>query len=312
VMGGGAAKRELVWVTRAGVVSPLDVEPSNHRWPRLSPDGMRLAVGRTVPGATGIEERIWVIDLSTNGRRALTGMTEPVWMPDGRRVIASLNGRPFGGFSEQVADGSRTADTLFKSAATEDAWPTDVSRDGGTIVFYGSGPDSTSRGLSQDAGDISFLDRRTKERRRLRLPGTQTGGRLSPDGRWLAYQSVVDGHSSVHVRPYPALDADFLVSSGEGAIPVWSRDGHELFYRQGRDMMVVPVRPEGDAFGTPVPRVLFTGTFVRDPYGDQDYDVSPDGRFLMMQPTALAESNFTVHVIVNWLTDVRARLDRAK
>ena len=312
VVGGGAVKRELVWVSRAGVVSSVGVDLGNHRWPRLAPDGMRLAVGRTVTGVTGTDDRIQVIHLRTRAQRSLAGVTEPVWTLDGRRVIASLGGRPFAGLTEQVADGSRSADTLFNSAVKEDAWPTDVSQDGSTIVYYGSAPDSTSRGLSDDPGDISFLDRRTKQRRRLRLPGNQTGGRLSPDGRWLAYQSVVDGRSSVHVRPYPALDADFLISAGHGEIPVWSRDGRELFYRQGRDMMTVPVQPDGDSFGTPVPRVLFTGTFARDPYGDQDYDVSPDGRFLMMQPTALAESNFTVHVIVNWLTDVRARLDRAK
>jgi eukaryotic-like serine/threonine-protein kinase len=315
VITGNNIQRELVWVTRAGVVTPFGLEPGLHRWPRLAPDGSRLALGGPVQGSgrqTGGEQRIWVVDLRTRGRRPLDMFTEPVWTSDGQRIVASIGGQPFAGLGEQIADGSRGVDTLLRALPVEDTWPTDLSRDGAWIVYYGAGHDTVSGRFSRDLGDIMFLDRKSGERRRLRLAGYQRGGRLSPDGRWLAYQSFENGRSSVHVRPFPALDADYLVSAGEGEQPAWSPDGRELYYRRGHDMMVVPVRPGGTAFGTPAPTVLFTGTFFRDASGDQDYDVARDGRFLMMRPVALAESNVRIHVVLDWLADVRARLDRAR
>ena len=257
------------------------------------------------------EPRLWSVDLRTGGRQPLGGFSEPVWTSNGSHIIVPLGGQP-NGLGEQVADGSRQLDTLFTSSALEDAWPTDVSRDGAVIVYYGSSDDTTKGSHVRDLGDIGTFDRRSKTSRRMRLPGSQKGGRLSPDARWLAYESNVNGQNSVHVRPFPALDADYLISAGEGAGPAWSADGRELFYRRGSDMMVIQVRPEEANFSSPAPTVLFTGDFIRDQYGDQDYDVAPDGRFLMMRPIASGASGLRVHVILNWIDDVRARLDRAK
>ncbi|MES2525206.1 MAG: protein kinase [Gemmatimonadota bacterium] len=314
VVSANAMRRELVWVSRSGVVTSLGLPAGFYRWPRLSPDGSHLAFGRASEGQAGAgsaEPRLWSVDLRTGGTRPLAGFTEPVWTSNASRIVFSMGGQP-NGLGEQAADGSRAPDTLFTTPASVDAWPTDASRDGAVIVYYGSAVDTANGARVHDLGDIWLFDRRSGMKRRLRLPGSQKGGRLSPDARWLAFESNANGRTSVHVRPYPALDADYLISTGDGAGPAWSADGRELFYRHGADMMMLPVRPDGATFGSTPPTKLFTGNFVRDHYSDQDYDIGLDGRFLMMRPTATGTSGMRVQVILNWLDDVRARLDRAK
>jgi hypothetical protein len=190
---GRSLVRELVWVSRTGVATPVGIAPAYVRWPRLSPDGTRIALGmlsgdRLLSNLSN-DTGLGVFDLRTRARTALDGFSEPVWTADGKGVITSVGGPPFpgersvAGLGEQVADGSRKMETLFK-VEQGDAWPTSISRDGALLVYYGSSRQGAAGVL--DMSDIFVLDRRTQERRQLPLPGSQKGGRLSPDGRWLA------------------------------------------------------------------------------------------------------------------------------
>jgi hypothetical protein len=313
---GRSLVRELVWVSRTGVATPVGIAPAYVRWPRLSPDGTRIALGmlsgdRLLSNLSN-DTGLGVFDLRTRARTALDGFSEPVWTADGKGVITSVGGPPFpgkrsvAGLGEQVADGSRKMERLFK-VEQGDAWPTSISRDGALLVYYGSSRQGAAGVL--DMSDIFVLDRRTQERRQLPLPGSQKGGRLSPDGRWLAFQSIASNRTEVHVRPFPDFDADYMVSPDGGDEPAWSPDGKELYYRCGSDLMVLKV-PAAGGSGWPAPDVLFTGTFARDTYGDQSYDVAPDGRFLMMRPAAGGPIH--VQVVLDWLAEVRARLASAK
>jgi Tol biopolymer transport system component len=245
-----------------------------------------------------------VLDLKAGGRSALQGNGEPVWLPDGSATVTSTGEAPNAGLATQVADGSRPMVTLF-TLVKGDAWPTDVSRDAAWLVYYGVERDGSVVG-TPDLGDIFVLNRRTNEKRRLVLPGYQRGGRLSPDGRWLAFQSAQRDTWEVHVRPFPSFDADYRLSTDVGDEPAWSADGKELYFRRGPDMMVVKVPPSGAAGAWPPAQVLFTGGFARDHYGDQSYDVARDGRFLMMRPAG--RSQIHVEVVFDWMAEVRARL----
>jgi len=306
---GGAIVRELVWVSRQGAATPVGIGPAYFRWPRLSPDGTRVAVGRVladVPAAS-MEDlvRIAVIDLRSGRQAQLDGFTEPVWLPDGDRVVTSTTSS--GGLVEQVADGSRGVDALF--AEIGESWPSSASADGRWLIYYGreqvAQEDPAGHGT-----DLFVFDRQTQERRRLPLAGAQRGGRLSPDGRWLAFQSTDNYRSEVHVRPFPEFDADYRISPDGGEEPAWSADGRELFYRRGLDMMRVQVPGADDPANWPSPERLFSGNFVSDPYGDQSYDVAPDGRFLMIRPVVTAPID--VQVVLDWLAEVRARLASAR
>ena len=308
---GNSLVRELVWVSRTGAATPVGIAPGYIRWPRVSPDGTRIVLGvlpsDQLRSNVRNDVRITVFDLRTRGRTTLDGWSEPVWSHDGATVITSSGVPPQTGLSVQIADGSRPMAPIF-TVPQGDAWPTDVSRDGGVIVYYGASREGASGAV--DHGDIFIFDARTQERKQLKLPDSQRGGRLSPDGRWLAFESTRGDRTQIHVRPYPALDADYMISPEGGDEPTWSPDGKTLYFRRTADLAAITVPAPGTSAGWPAPEVLFTGTFVRDTFGDQSYDVAPDGRFLMMRPAATGPVQ--VQVVLGWLAEVRARLASAK
>ncbi len=122
---------------------------------------------------------------------------------------------------------------------------------------------------------------------------------FSPDGAWIAYYSDESGRNEVCVQAYPGPGRRWQVSTGGGTNPVWSPDGRELFYRQGRRMMVVPVRIDQE-FSAGKPQLLFQGQFLPEPY-----DVFPDGsRFLMIQTEQDSESD-QIHVVLNWFEELQ-------
>jgi Tol biopolymer transport system component len=129
----------------------------------------------------------------------------------------------------------------------------------------------------------------------------------SPDGRWLAYASSVTGTLEVYVRPFTAPGPSVRVSTGGGLEPRWSRSGAELFYRSGASIVVARVAATGADFRVAgAPETLFTGTY--DFTQDNNWDVAPDGRFLMVRgdPT----SGTHLHAVFNWFDEVRALAPR--
>jgi serine/threonine-protein kinase len=300
----GVRDLEPVWVSRNGSVTPLELPGAYYRWPRVSPDGGRLVVGTQLQGDS---TSLHVMDLGRRTRTPVSGYTEPVWSADGRRVITSTGNRPLGGLIMQVADGSRPPDTLL-ALASGDAWPTSVSPDGRWLAYYGATLGVGDGGDEADPNDLLFMELATRESRRVRLPGYQRGARFSPDGRWVAYESTESGRDEVHLRPWPAMDANHRISTAGGTEPAWSPDGRELYYRHGDEMLAVGITVRDDAVEKAPPRLLFSGVFNRDQYGDQSYDVAPDGRFLMLQPLPGRRVEF--RVALNWIAEVRSRLAR--
>jgi serine/threonine-protein kinase len=126
---------------------------------------------------------------------------------------------------------------------------------------------------------------------------------VSPDGRWLAYSSDVSGARQVYVRPFRGQGKDVAVSTSGGVEPRWARNGSELYYRNGQDIMAVSVRtrPVFSAIGNP--QRLFTGGY--DFLQDDNWDVTPDGRFLMVKADPNAGTQFLV--VLNWSDELRAR-----
>jgi Tol biopolymer transport system component len=299
--------RELVWVSREGRATPLGLPSALYRWPRVSPDGKRIAVQK---GFERLERDLVVRDLVRGSVTPLGGSTEPVWSPDGSRVYMSRGNRPDGGLVVQVADGSRPPDTLV-AIDQGDAWPTSASPDGRWLAWYGATSGSGSDSDATDRNDLFFMELSSRESRRVRLPGRQRGARFSPDGRWVAYQSTESGREQeVYVRPWPSMDASYRISDGGGTEPIWSRDGRELYYRHGSDLIVVTVAARGADFERGAPRKLFSGPYLSDVTGDQSWDLAPDGRFLMQRTPA--GSRATVRVALNWIAEVRERLEAAQ
>jgi len=279
----GTAQRTLVWVDRDGKEEPLLVPPRTYRYPRLSPDGSRIAFDIAEQ-----DNDIWVWDLT---RRNLTRLTSdagvdsyPVWTPDGRRIVfSSTRSGPRSNLYWQASDGSGQAERVLESAL-QDA-PNAVTPDGTRLLFRRTEP--------KNAFDVYALPL-AGERRPTPLlvsPFVEQNAELSPDGRWLAYQSNDSGPTEIYVRPFPNVDSGRTqISAGWGTRPVWSRDGRELFYLGGADalprMMVASIGT-GAAFSAATARALFEGRYYAPAPGStggRTYDVSPDGkRFLMIK-----------------------------
>jgi serine/threonine-protein kinase len=261
--GGGALRRDLLEVSRTGQVSRIPGEARLFANPRISPDGRRLAVGIT--DAANQSRDVWILDLvqHTWSRLTTDGISNrPIWTPDGQRLVYSSNDDLW----RIASDGSGKPDSLL--VANGSRYGGTVTPDGRALIFWETGSDR--EGIRRLAFDSAPASERI-------LTGAfgEAGPALSPDGRWLAYQSEETGRAEVYVRPYPGTGGRIPISLQGGSEPVWSRNGKELFYRSGDSLMAATVEP-GATFAVAARRLLFRGTFMSGGRF-REYDVTPDG-----------------------------------
>jgi serine/threonine-protein kinase len=126
---------------------------------------------------------------------------------------------------------------------------------------------------------------------------------MSPDGRWLAYTSESTGRNEIWVRPFPGPGPAVRISSNGGVEPVWARNGKELFYIEGGNMIAVTVEA-GAAFDFQPPARLFESSYGLSQQ-PPSYDVTPDGRFVMIKPDDAGEK--PISVILDWQERLSAR-----
>ena len=291
----------VVWVSRNGTeLAPvLGQALDDPRYPRLSPDGRRLAL------AAGPidEERIWVYDLEGHPGKPLTLEGEnvhPVWNPDGTRIAFASTRDGTSSLFSIPADGSKLDPEPLLTSPT-DRVPTDWSPDGGELIFSEQRPET--------AGDVFALpiDGDREPRVVLGASSRERGARLSPDGRSLAFESNVTGRDEIWVAPYPGPGAPIRISPHGGTEPVWSRDGRELYYLDGDTMMAVAVQRDPE-LRFEAPEELFNEPYFH--YDRPSYDVAPDRRFIMIQRDAAGEHPETASsmvVVLNWFNDLEER-----
>jgi Tol biopolymer transport system component len=297
-----AIRRELVWIDRAGHVERLAAEPRAYQYPRFSRDGQRVVLD-----VRDQQNDIWSWDL---GRATLTRVTQgryaggpAIWNRTGDAVI-------FGPDVDSVINlhtQSLTGGSPRRLATSPNSqFADDLAPDGQSVVFAERDGQTgfNLRRLAAD-GSAAAVDL-------LATPFNELNSDLSPDGRWIAYQSDESGRYEVYVRPYPDLSSGrWQVSAIGGTRPLWSRDGRELFFLDAaRRMMVVAVDTAPTAaFGAP--RALFeTAQFGLE--GQQrNFDLSPDGtRFLMVRNLPPPAGAPAVVLIQNWFAELRARVGR--
>jgi Tol biopolymer transport system component len=231
--------------------------------------------------------------LTSRGSETSRYELNPVWTPDGERLGFATGGASYV-FQPHwaLADGSGPMELLHKSEINE--FPYDWTPDGETLVFVE---------LTAEQGtNIGLFSRQGTPESQVLLSSeaNEDEPSLSPDGRWLAYTSDESGRREVYVQPFPDLGAKWKISADGGWSPRWSREGRELFYRDGTHLMAVGVETAED-FTATRPEPLFEDS--APPWLDGGYDVSPDGqRFLMMEVEE--EGAKEIVIILDWFDEL--------
>jgi WD40 repeat protein len=285
----GQATRRLVWVSRQGVEQPISDTTRPYKNPRLSPDGRRIVV--EVAGGD-----LWIQDVERTTFTRLTtgdtmGNTFAVWTPDGHGVLF----RNLTGIRRVDPDNGGAKDLIRDTSLS--SIPTSVSPDGRTLAYIQQTPETN--------GDLYTLSLQGNPQPRavVKTSGYDGGGQFSPNGQWLAYASNESGQFDVYVRPYPGPDRRVPVSTEGGTHPRWSRNGKELFYRNGNKMMVVDVSTSS-GITLSRPRVLFEQRYA---FGAAqtvpNFDISPDGqRFVMVKDDS---ASGRINVVLNWFEELK-------
>jgi hypothetical protein len=311
----GDGRVRPVWVDRSGNVTAVPAD-----WwispvvgvssLALSHDGTRLAVASGGAGPNDVE--LFVNDLRGGPLRRLAFdaplNTRPFWGPGDREVFHFQDAT--GSFLEgdlvaRRADGSGGARTIVPSVGIGDgAW----SRDGAWMIYRVGVPARRSR-------DIFALPAGAEASESIELVATdavEQDPSLSPDGRWLLYQSNRSGQHEVYVRPFPRVgDGLQQLSLAGGTEPRWAHSGREIFYKDDQARMVV-AQVEAGPSGLQVSshEVLFDATpFWSDPASPQ-YGVAPDDRrFLMLRGEGTGLRGLAV--TWNWIEQAKSMVDEA-
>jgi serine/threonine protein kinase/Tol biopolymer transport system component len=285
---------QLAWFNRHGKNLGTLGGPGLYSTPAISPDGRTVAATRPAEGGG---QDLWLYDVArgTESRFTFDGKANifPAWSPDGssiafhstRQGIPKIYRKPANGIGQEEA---------LEAPSGEDV-PLDWSRDGRYLIegVYDNSYQIWMLPLSarQEGG-------KSKPVRYLNDGFNEINAKLSPNGKWIAYDSDEHSRDEIVVRTFPNPSGKWQVSTDGGTRPVWSRDGKELYYiALDGNLMAVDVMSGLDgSFEGGSPKVLFNPR--TNPLREDRFDVTKDGRFLI--PTLTQKSALPITVVVNW------------
>ncbi len=301
-----AGNRQLVWSDRAGKMSAPIGAPVSATALKLSPDAKLVALAESLSG-TALD--LWVYDINRGLKTRLTtdpaADSNPVWSPDGSRLVFSSN-RDGKGISlyEKPVSGAVPERLLLEAEQGVNLIPLDISLDETFLVF------TKGRGASRDLWMLPLSGDR-KPVPYLATPFDEGGAMLSPNGRWLAYVSNESGLYQVVVQPFPdPSKGKWQISIGGGLGPRWKRDGRELYYFDATGRIVaVPVSTDSAfQFGKAAPLFEVPFPVAASLTSSLPYDVAADGqRFLLSVPlNRVASAPPTpLTVTLNWTAAIK-------
>ncbi len=253
----------------------------------ISPDGRTLAATRRGGGALA---SVWTIDLVRGTATPFTASdfasAGPIWSPDGSRIVfSSVRDTPPNLYMKSLS-GAGGEERVERSI--NQSWASDWSPDGRFILYYVIDPKTKADlwllPLSGDRKPVPFLQTQFNE----------ADGRISPDGKWVAFQSDKSGRAEVYVTSFPTAGREWQISTNGGTHQEWRGDGKELIYlAPERKLMALEVKI-GNGFDAGVPKLLFQ--LPADTYAA----ARDDQRFLVALETQKAMPS-PIQVVVNWI-----------
>jgi len=292
----GTPLGQLVRVDRKGQHTFVRADTQQYLNPRLSPDGKRIAM--TIVDANGKSD-IWVHTLSgTSSRFTTDGQSDlPAWSPpDGRRLAWWVRPRAggFGGDYWAPSDGSGTPQIAFSPGAGL-TWSA-PGKGGFTITTAPTTGGNISRvTFDKTPGTVTPF---------INTPATELTAAVSLDGAWLAFVSNQSGRAEVYVSATTDSSNFRQVSTHGGDEPVWSANGRELFYRDGRKLIAAQVETK-TGFAIVRRDTLFTDIYQLGS-SHAAYDASLDGQsFIMVRPIGAGTRPM---IVLNWFDELRERM----
>jgi Tol biopolymer transport system component len=235
---------------------------------------------------------IWLVDLARKSGSRVTFDPQyefpPVWSPDGRTIY--YNGNKTGGYLiyRLSAEGAGQAIAISKPRGLSQQ-PDDVTPDGRTLVF-----EAQEANTGKNLWTLDTTGNKPPEPY-LVTPFNEEQGRLSPDGRWLAYLSDESGRGELYIQSFPTAGSKIQVSNGGANLPSWRRDGKRLFFlAPDGSLMGSDVHP-GDALRVEPPLKLF-----RFPRPILAFDFTADGKRLLAAMAKSDADGRTIGVILDW------------
>jgi len=306
-MGSAAAPGlRMMLLNREGKLIQSFGQEANYRGVALSPDGKRIAAHHHDNDGGDI----WLTDTTRGTTSRLTfdaaqDNSSPVWSPDGSEIVFASRRAGKWGLYRKRADNSGAEELLYESAGGNR--PVHWSPDG-TIVFQ-----VLDSKTIHDLWTLSLSGAR-RATPWLQTPFGENEGRISPDGRFIAYMSNETGRYEVYVRAFPSGGGKWQVSNEGGIFPIWRRDGHELFYLSPRSLMVVDYQSSPATFEQAAAKPLLeTRTSLAFPGGGgvhpyANFDISSDGQRLLVARAAAQDEDVvlsSIVVVTNWTAAIR-------
>ena len=269
---------EVAWVDRAGrAISDIASPPGTFRTLALSPDGKTLAIDRR--DAQGLPS-VWLVDAGSGASSRLTAAywaSDPLWSPDGRRLAYSIAVDSPPNIVVR-ADNGRGAERRITTHAGEQHYANGFTPDGTLLVYHAITPTTGT-----DLYAVRVDEDSPTPQRLLQTRANEHSGRVSPDGRSIAYVSDESGRPEIYLARFPEMQDARRVSGSGGSRPLWRPDSRELFYlAPGGRLMAVAIAGTDGSLTPGTVTELFRATF----YGDAYTADATGQRFLIARPSA--------------------------
>ncbi len=297
-MQGVAGGRQLIWFDRSGKQLKATVVTGSVYDFHLSPDERRIVFRRVDPQTNN--QDLWIFDVARNVQTRFTFEPaiddDPAWSPDGSRIIYDCNPEGVRNLYMKTSTGAGSPELILKSPL--DKAPLDWSRDGKYLLYQVEDPVTKSDlwilPLSGDRTPFPYLHSKFFE----------TDARFSPDGQWVAYACDESGKYEVYIQHFPLSGGKWQISTNGGAAPEWRRDGKEIFYLSAeRKLMAVDIQASGSSVEIGIPSPLFEANV--DIYSAPNrYDVSSDGKNILVNTSGFEYSSKPMVVNLNWISQL--------